>query len=260
PGSAMPSNLFQHVDEPLSRLTIKSADDIAVLEAKEWYLPVLDSASKIVAELKIGSVLEFRLCSEYELDAAGGFKRAQTTGSVHLKTALYQYTHIANVDYADSTSCGNPVVAFLAQRASVIGEPAPSMFEDSNNASNGSRAYSLAAGLMAWAPQSAQRSAPAMGSHNPRSTNEYVADLAQLKRPVVVDQWASATVRRFIEHHVANGSPHRLRSFSAQFAGSVHAGDQIEVQLTHVGMRCGRLIVEAVARNRSTGATVLEAT
>ncbi|KAJ2506962.1 fatty acid synthase alpha subunit Lsd1, partial [Coemansia sp. RSA 2052] len=260
PGSAMPSNLFQHVDEPLSRLTIKSADDIAVLEAKEWYLPVLDSASKIVAELKIGSVLEFRLCSEYELDAAGGFKRAQTTGSVHLKTALYQYTHIANVDYADSTSCGNPVVAFLAQRASVIGEPAPSMFEDSNNASNGSRAYSLAAGLMAWAPQSAQRSAPAMGSHNPRSTNEYVADLAQLKRPVVVDQWASATVRRFIEHHVANGSPHRLRSFSAQFAGSVHAGDQIEVQLTHVGMRCGRLIVEAVARNRSTGVTVLEAT
>ncbi|KAJ2332437.1 hypothetical protein GGI00_002788, partial [Coemansia sp. RSA 2681] len=163
PGSAMPSNLFHHVDEPLSRLTIKSADDIAVLEANEWYLPVLDSASKkVVAELKIGSIFKFRLCSEYGLDAAGGFKRAQTTGSVHLRTALYQ--------------------------------------------------------------------------------------------------WASAMVRQFIEHHVANGSPHRLRSFSAQFAGSIHAGDQIEVQLTHVGMRCGRLIVEAVARNLSTGATVLEAT
>ncbi|KAJ2746870.1 fatty acid synthase alpha subunit Lsd1 [Coemansia sp. BCRC 34301] len=252
PTATLPG-LFRHVDEPLSRMTIQSANDIAVLKAKEWYLPVLDSS----VELEIGSVVEFRLRSEYELDGADGFKRAQTTGSVHLKHALYEYTHIADVNYADGASCGNPVVAFLEQRAKAISPPAAVMFEDS--ASN-SHVYSLASGLVAWAPQSAEQSALAMGSRNPRTTNGYVADVAQLKSTVVADQWASATVRRFIETHVANGSPHRLRSFSAQFAGSVHAGDQIEVQLAHVGMRSGRLVVDAVAVNRSTGATVLQAT
>ncbi|KAJ2839351.1 fatty acid synthase alpha subunit Lsd1 [Coemansia sp. 'formosensis'] len=250
---------FRHVDEPLTRLTIRSADDISVLEAKEWYLPIHTSDStSLVAKLQIGSILEFRLQSEYKLGGVG-YTQAVTTGSVHLKTALYEYTHIANVDYADGTSCGNPVVEYLAQRASVIGEPAASLFDEDRSGRN--RAYCLASGLMAWAPQSTQRSAAAMGNYNPRNTNEYVADLAQLgQQAIVADQWASATVRRFIEQHVANGNPHRLKSYSAQFLGPVLAGDQVEVQLTHVGMRSGRLVVEAVARSRTTGATVLEAT
>ncbi|KAJ2874506.1 fatty acid synthase alpha subunit Lsd1 [Coemansia aciculifera] len=258
PGAAPTGFEFRHVDEPLARLTIRSADDIAVLEAKEWYLPIHSSNSALTAKLQIGSILEFRLRSEYRLGGAG-FTQAMTTGSVHLKSALYEYTHIANVDYADGTSCGNPVVEYLAQRASVVSEPAASLFDEDRSGRN--RAYCLASGLVAWAPQSTQRSAAAMGNYNPRSTNEYIADLAQLGRQAIVtDQWASATVRRFIEHHVANGNPHRLKSYSAQFVGPVHAGDQAEVQLTHVGMRSGRLVVEAVARSRMTGATVLEAT
>ncbi|KAJ2075660.1 fatty acid synthase alpha subunit Lsd1 [Coemansia sp. S155-1] len=258
PGAAPSGFEFRHVDEPLARLTIQSADDIAVLEAKEWYLPTHTSDAALAAVLQIGSILEFRLRSEYKLGGAG-FTQAMTTGSVHLKTALYEYTHIANVDYADGASCGNPVVEYLAQRASVVSEPAASLFDEDRSGRN--RAYCLASGLVAWAPQSTQRSAAAMGSYNPRSTNEYVADLAQLgQQAIVADQWASATVRRFIEHNVANGNPHRLRRYSAQFAGPVHAGDQVDVQLAHVGMRSGRLVVEAVARSRTTGATVLEAT
>ncbi|KAJ2490065.1 fatty acid synthase alpha subunit Lsd1 [Coemansia sp. RSA 2050] len=251
---------FRRVDEPLTRLTIQSADDIAVLEAKEWYLPLYSSDSDQGAtKLEIGSVLEFRLCSEYKLGGVG-FTQAMTTGSVHLKSALYKYTHIANVDYADGTSCGNPVVEYLAQRASVIGEPAACLFDEDR--SGRSRPYCLASGLVAWAPQSTQRSAAAMGTYSPRNTNEYIADLTQLgqQQATVADQWASATVRRFIEHHVANGNPHRLKSYSAQFTGPILAGDQVEVQLTHVGMRCGRLVVEAVARSRMAGSTVVEAT
>ncbi|KAJ2413423.1 fatty acid synthase alpha subunit Lsd1 [Coemansia sp. RSA 2530] len=239
---------FRHVDEPLTRLTIQSADDMAVLEAKEWYLPLSSDKPNV------GSVLEFRLRSEYRLSGSG-YAQAMTTGSVHLKSALYQYTHVADVDYADGTSCGNPVVEYLAQRAQVAGEPAAVLFDDDR--SGRSRPYSLASGLTAWAPPSTQRSAAAMGAHSPRTTNAYIADAAQLS-PAVADQWASATVRRFIERHAANGSPHRLRSFAAQFARPVHTGDRLDVQLTHVGMRGGRLIVEAVAR--AMGRTVVEAT
>ncbi|KAJ2472954.1 fatty acid synthase alpha subunit Lsd1 [Coemansia sp. RSA 2322] len=253
---------FRHVDEPLVRLTIASADDIAVLGSKDWFLPAVECNGS-TNSLKVGDVLEFRLFSDYELKATtpdgvdrAEYKSVRTAGGVYRMNALYDYTHIATVDYADGVSCGNPVTAYLLQRAVAVDDSPACLFDDlaaqHPGDSSPTQSYCLASGLPLVAPASAAACARAVGSRSPHIANSYVADLGA-QCGSVPDQWASAAVRRLIEAHVGNNSASRVRSLAMRFApdpssGSVLAGERLEAELTHVGMRSGRLIVEAVLR------------
>ncbi|KAJ2369194.1 fatty acid synthase alpha subunit Lsd1 [Coemansia sp. RSA 2610] len=239
-GAPPPSHCFRRVTEPPLTVQLDDAVDIAVLESKDWF-QYLDDA----APLEPGVRLEFVLSSEYTMDPHGStFRSAHTQGAVYL-LGLYSRTHIADVDFAESRCHANPALAFLRERAE---SSKPNMFE---------QAYALAPPLTTHAPASAHAYAQATSDFNPHNTNAYVSDLTGLPQPVMQGLWTSASCRQLIERHVAQGSPTRVRSYTAEFLGMVHPGDQLETELHHVGMHDGRLLVSGQTRNARTGELVL---
>ncbi|KAJ2160192.1 fatty acid synthase alpha subunit Lsd1 [Coemansia sp. RSA 552] len=236
--------LFRHVDEPTLTVTLKSDTDIAVLKSKEWFECVNDSV-----DLRVGATLAFHLRSEYRLSPDNAFDYLQTTGKVVELGLFYAHTHVANVNYANMDCIGNPVTAFLTQRADKQDRDEPVAFEDGG--------YVIASRLHTQAPSSAHAYAMATGDHNPHNTNVYVSDMAGLQAPVMQGLWTSTAVRALLEQSVAKGSHERIVKYAVELTGHVLPGDQLETDFVHTGMQRGYMLISGTTRNLRTGELVL---
>ncbi|KAJ2865579.1 fatty acid synthase alpha subunit Lsd1, partial [Coemansia erecta] len=242
--AAAPDRCFRNVAEPTATISAIAGDVLKVLESKEWFY--YTGSDQRARE---GDTLEFHLRSEYTLSPTGAYLHATTKGSVHLVQGLHERPHIADIDYEEGASVGNPVVAFLDSHKQVL--TASSEFACTKT---------LARDIMTVPYTAAQTFASMAGDHNPHNTSEYFADLAGLPGPVMQGLWTCSSVRQLIDLHVAQGDAGRMQSFQAQLTGMVHPGDKLETQLVHVGMRNGRMVVSGHTRNTATGELVLECT
>jgi fatty acid synthase subunit beta len=71
--------------------------------------------------------------------------------------------------------------------------------------------------------------------------------------------YTSAAVRRVVERAAAEADVKRFRKYAASFEGMVMPGDEIRVEMRHVAMVDGRMVIAAQAYNHETGDLVLEA-
>ncbi|KAJ2765939.1 fatty acid synthase alpha subunit Lsd1, partial [Coemansia nantahalensis] len=241
-----PGEAFRRTTEPSMVATFATPTDVAVLESKEWFRYLADAPARV----QPGTRLEFALKSEYRLAASGdGYAAVRTTGAVYRRSIYQRREHIADVDYSEGASIGNPVLAYLQARA----EPA----QTTQALPDGG--YELKPhGLVTVAPASALEYAAASGDHNPHNTNAYVADIAGLPAPLMHGLWSSAATRRLVEKHVAAGDPTRVRRFRARLLGMVFPGDELRTRLFHTAMRNGALVVRGHTSRAETGEVVLE--
>jgi fatty acid synthase subunit beta len=69
----------------------------------------------------------------------------------------------------------------------------------------------------------------------------------------------SATVRRVVERVVANADCSRFRAWSCSFDGLVKQGDLVDVEIQHIAMSQGSMVISVRAYNSATRDKVLEA-
>ncbi|KAI8324908.1 hypothetical protein GQ54DRAFT_255713 [Martensiomyces pterosporus] len=229
-----PALAFRRVKEPVVQVLLRSIEDVAVIESKEWFVYCNGTSRGVEA----GSVLEFHLDSEYRYKSKAVYSRIATAGRVLLKTSANEPVHVADVSFECGHAIGNPVTEYLAANGAPLestvlfegggyevttepgDDPMAVVVHDNN------WAYSLAA-----------------GDCNPIHSNPYAADLVGLPDTITHGMWTSASTRCFIERLVANDQPDRIRSYHVDLLGMVFPRDRLETKLFHVGMKGGRMLI-----------------
>ncbi|KAJ1951712.1 fatty acid synthase alpha subunit Lsd1, partial [Linderina pennispora] len=236
------SRTFKVVDEPASRVTLVTAEDVAVLRSKEWFVFLKSPEDE---PLSAGQTLEFSLKSVYRYKSDRLFSSIQTTGAVYVVEADGLRCHVADIDYMNRDIAGNPVTEYLKQAATHVEDTAlfdhegfPICMEDStcNSAVD--------------APSDNWRYAHVSGDYNIIHTNPYVANYVGLPGQICHGMWTSASTRAHVERFAANGDPNRVRSYQADFVGMVLPGDQLNTKLLHVGMKRGLMLVAGKTFNQ----------
>ncbi|KAJ1963243.1 fatty acid synthase alpha subunit Lsd1, partial [Dipsacomyces acuminosporus] len=245
-----PKQTFRKVKEPATRVVLRSAEDVAVLESKEWFV-YRDGAE---GRLQPGSTVEFRLSSAYQYLAAAVYSSISTVGTVMLTVSDAQSLHIADVSFESGQSYGNPVTDYLEANGAVL--DSTTLFD-----SGGYQIVSEEEGstMTTVVHDDNWGYSLASGDCNPIHSNPYFADLAGLPGTITHGMWTSASTRRFIETYVANDHPGRVRAYSVSLIDMVFPKDRLETKLYHVGMKEGRMLIKGEIFNEK-GDVVLACT
>ncbi|KAJ2095905.1 fatty acid synthase alpha subunit Lsd1, partial [Coemansia sp. S100] len=237
---------FRHIHEQTLLLTVKDKRTLALIRSKEWMVPVAGAATTI----SVGATLKFSLSSRYRFKAAGVYAYVATFGTVAVQARHCVWAKVADVDYESSAAYGNPVLRFLLRHGHA--ESSALHFESGGVALRPAQAEGVAV-----APLSSQAYADASGDHNPIHTDACFADMAGLPGPIAHGMWTSATARRCLEHVAAQGCPERVASYHVRFLDMVRPGELLETQVSHVGMKDGRKLIQ-ISTNNQQGDKVLE--
>ncbi|KAJ2840336.1 fatty acid synthase alpha subunit Lsd1 [Coemansia sp. 'formosensis'] len=233
------------------RLTIRlaTANDIAVLMAKEWFV----GCSDVSAHLMPGSQVEFRLDSKYCFANHSTYSSIMTTGRAYIKALSGQLVHIADVCFECGVSAKDPVIEYLRRHEYVSSSL---MFDHDGHPLVPQGNHSL---LHVTVPDSNLEYARVSADGNPIHINPYIADVAGLPGPVTHGLWTSASTRSLVECYAANDEPDRIRMYQANFVGMVLPRDRLRTELFHVGMKDGHMLIKGVT-SKVGGGPVLECT
>ncbi|KAJ2159048.1 fatty acid synthase alpha subunit Lsd1 [Coemansia sp. RSA 552] len=92
-------------------------------------------------------------------------------------------------------------------------------------------------------PNSNQNYARYSLDNNSIHVNPYVADYANLPGTITHGMWTSASTRAVLERVVTGNHPERIRAYRTDFVGMVLPRDELTTELSHVGMKQGRMLV-----------------
>ncbi|KAJ1828976.1 fatty acid synthase alpha subunit Lsd1 [Coemansia sp. RSA 2599] len=262
---------FRHCTEPEYLVTMQSPEDIAVLESKPWfsYDHGEDSEDGARHALTAGSRLLFRLRSSYKLRPNGQFASAETTGQVYQYKGCYQLEPIGSVSYLETDTLGNPVIGYLQK---LVENMDPDHFNPVRPVSVPVHCP-LSAGEYSLTPQPLSIEAPddadayaaasaalvQMDGLGVLNANRYLSAMSA-QSGVLPWHWCATAVRTLIEQYVADSCPQRVLRFTAELAGAVHAGERLSVQLDHVAMCDGDLVINGHAYRETDGISVLRCT
>ncbi|KAJ1769664.1 fatty acid synthase alpha subunit Lsd1 [Coemansia sp. RSA 1843] len=237
---------FTHTREQPILLTLDRKSMVALLKAKEWFVP-RPGANDCT---RLGSTLRFNLESQYRFSSAAAYSNIVSFGPVYARSRCGKWEHVADVDYESGATHRNGAMQFLQSHGRVDGVVQRSL--------NGKRKIVTDGQAGATAPASGREYSCASADHNPIHTSKYFADLVGLPGPIAHGMWTSASTRTLVEDLVARGDPARMTAFSAAFVGMVRPGDRLETRVHHTGFADGRMVV-AVETSCIGGARVLEA-
>ncbi|KAJ2814210.1 fatty acid synthase alpha subunit Lsd1 [Coemansia furcata] len=242
-------NAFQRMSQQRFAILLTTAEDVAALEAKEWFVYSEDSLTRVSP----GSRVEFHLDTKYRFLSENVYSSISTTGRAVISAPSGRLVHIANVDFEYGISIKDPVIEYLHRHEAASDTL---MFDDDG--------YSLVSPsnqeLMRVAvPNSNLEYAKVSADGNPIHTNPYVADIAGLPGTITHGQWTSASTRALVECYAANDEPERIRMYQTNFVGMVMPGDKLRTEMFHVGMKCGRMLVKGIT-SKVGGDPVLECT
>jgi enoyl reductase-like protein len=220
------------------RVELKSASDVSVLLAKEWFSATGTLTPGVPLEMQVDS--EMRYAGD-----SSSFSAVGVSGGVYMRDANDgKRVRVGEIAYdAEGKSYGNPVVEYIKRLGGSTLGPIP--LEGGG--------YSLLTGAEAhtWtAPATNAPYSAASGDYNPIHINPYFSDLAGLPGTITHGMHSSAAVRRIVEEIAAEGHADRFRSFDANFTGMVLPGDELTIGLRHVAMRDGRKIIRVEATNQ----------
>ncbi|KAJ2315474.1 fatty acid synthase alpha subunit Lsd1 [Coemansia sp. RSA 2705] len=222
-------------------IRLPSEVEVTVLEAKEWFIYREDATQRLTP----GAVVEFCLDTEYRYKHTSLYSSIITTGTVILKPEAGRSIHIADVDYQWAESRRNFVFDYLEQFR---------VANDSVYFDNGGYALTLpgdASSMAISVPSSNDDYARVSSDTNPIHTNPYIAEVVGLPAPITHGQWTSAATRAIIERCVASERPERIRTYHTEFTGMVLPRDTLSVELSHIGMKRGRMLITGRTLNAS---------
>ncbi|KAJ2867196.1 fatty acid synthase alpha subunit Lsd1 [Coemansia aciculifera] len=240
---------FDYISDQRFIIQLATVDDIAALEAKEWFV----YCENISAPVSPGSKVEFRLDSKYRFKSESVYSSISTTGRAFIKTLSGQSVHVADVVFECGVSAEDPVIEYLrrheADSDSLLfdhdGFPLVSLDETQQP--------------QVTVPDSNWEYSRLSADGNPMHINSYMADLLGLPGPVTHGLWTCASTRAMVECYAADDEPERIRMYQANFVGMVLPRDKLRTELFHVGMKSGRMLVKGIT-SKVSGGPVLECT
>ncbi|KAJ2465117.1 fatty acid synthase alpha subunit Lsd1, partial [Coemansia sp. RSA 2337] len=240
---------FDNVSDQRFIIQLDTAEDVAALEAKEWFV----YCENVLARLSPASKVEFRLDSKYRFKSESVYSSVLTTGRAFIKTLSGQSVHIAAVIFECGVSAEDPVIEYLRRHEAA----SDSLLFDHD----GHLLVSLdeTQHPQVRVPDSNWEYAKLSADGNPIHTNPYMADLLGLPGLITHGLWTSASTRTLVECYAADDEPERIRMYQANFVGMVLPKDQLRTKLFHVGMKSGRILVRGVT-SKVGGGSVLECT
>ncbi|KAJ2336413.1 fatty acid synthase alpha subunit Lsd1, partial [Coemansia sp. RSA 2681] len=245
--SARADQTFQRAQGQLFTIQLATANEIAALKAKEWFIPCDDAFPRLVP----GSQLEFCLDSLYRFKSDAIYSSILTTGRASIAAPNGAAVHVADVHFECGTSVKDPVVEYL--RRHEVSRVA--LLSDGDG-------YSLVSPssqelMHVTVPDSNWEYARVSADGNAIHINPFIADIAGLPGTITHGLWTSASTRALVECYAANDEPERIRMYQANFVGMVLPKDQLRTELFHVGMKGGRMLVKGVT-SKVGGGPVLE--
>ena len=236
------TDTFRRVKEPGVRLDIKDEKDCALLMSREWV------SLNCEKDDLIGRQLTFNLNTQTTFENTGIFSSLQVTGNI--LTEINRKLHkIGTVFYETGQCHGNPVTTFLERH----GSPVRAIRLLQREGWDGESSWTVKV------PSNSAMYARVSKDSNPIHVSSTFAKFAQLQGIVTHGMLTSAVVRRLVEDAAAEADFTRFRRYSASFEGMVSPGDELKVELQHVGMAEGRLVLKIQAHLKETSTLVLEA-
>jgi fatty acid synthase subunit beta len=239
---------FRSVEEPDMVMHLSTPVQLQVLVSRKWLL--LDEPTP---EL-LGRSLVFSLKSQTAYDESGAPILLQVSGTVSLLSdnATSSSPVGAQVGrlYLEEEQCRvNPVLDFLNRHA------APRIRRQVLQSPGwpGDRATSFTA--------PSQSAAYACVSHdtNPIHYCQLFSRFSGRGQPVVHGMHLSATVRRILEWMVGDTLRSRFRGWKAEFAALVRAGDRLRMEVQHLAMEEGLMVVQVKVSDQANGHQVFRA-
>ena len=234
----------KHEDDYL--VYVETPAEVAVLQSKEWFQWDNDATP-----LLAGTKLLFRVQSELVYHDKNSFASVDVNGDAYVRNQLKKLIKVATIHYTTGRSFGNPVAAYLQRHGTAEGKPI--LFE------NGGYSLISSSPPTYTAPSTNEPYSKISRDFNPIHVNPYFSDFASLPATITHGMWSSAATRKYVETMAAQGRPERVSSYNVNFVGMVLPGDELTVQLKHIGMREGALVLKVETTNQR-GEKVLEGT
>ncbi|KAJ2883955.1 fatty acid synthase alpha subunit Lsd1, partial [Coemansia aciculifera] len=243
------NKMFQRGNQQRFTIQLATANDVAALEAKEWFV----YCENVSARVSAGSHVEFCLDSMYRFKSEAIHYSISITGRAFTTARSGRLVHIANIDFESGVSAKDPVVEFL-RRYEV---PSTMSLADGDG-------YSLVSPrnqelLQFTIPDSNCEYAKVSADGNTIHVNPYITDIAGLPSTITYGMWTSALTRALVECYAANDEPERIRIYQTNFVGMVLPRYKLRTELFHIGMKGGCMLVKGVT-SKVGGDPVLECT
>ncbi|KAL7620270.1 beta subunit of fatty acid synthetase [Parahypoxylon ruwenzoriense] len=227
---------FQRKVETPVRVFLKNPKDVAVLKAKKWF----NSGEAGAEDLLLGRSVVFKLQTSTRFSDKVVFASVETAGTAEVEIpTTKELVRVGTVSYvSEGPSRGNPVVEYLQRNGSKLDQPV--YFKHQIPIRNN---YSKAP-LEIEAPVSNENYARVSGDFNPVHVSRAFSQYVNLPGTITHGMYTSGAVRSLVEVWATENHPHRMREFNAKFTGMVLPGDRLEVQLHHVGMMSGCMVIQ----------------
>lgn len=227
---------FQRKDETPVKVHVKGPKDVAVLKAKKW----LKLERGDIDDLLLGRSVVFKLRTTTRFSDKVVFASVQTTGTVEVEIpTTKEIVRVGSVNYiSDGPSRGNPVLEYLNRNGSKLDQPTylKHPIPIKNNHSK--------VPLEIEAPVSNENYARVSGDFNPVHVSRAFSQYVKLPGTITHGMYTSGAVRSIVETWATENHAHRMRDFNVKFTGMVLPGDRLEVQLHHIGMVSGSMIIQ----------------
>ncbi|KZP00458.1 fatty acid synthase [Calocera viscosa TUFC12733] len=230
-------NTFEKTVEPEFEVELQTAAQVGVLQSKEWFQWDDDAAP-----LQPGTTLVFKTESEVFYKEKASYSGVHVVGAAYIRHHTYGLVKVATIDYESGPTQGNPVTAYLNRHGKQIGTEV--MFENAGYSLTSADAPSVFT-----APFTNEPYSKVSGDFNPIHVNPYFSCYAALPGTITHGMWSSAATRKYVESVAAQGCPERVLSYNVTFVGMVLPGDELNVKLTHVGMKDGNMLVKVLTTN-----------
>ncbi|KAI0881211.1 fatty acid synthase beta subunit [Annulohypoxylon maeteangense] len=225
---------FQKKDETPVRVLLKSPKDVAVLKAKNWFKP------EGAQDLLLGHSVVFKLHTLTRFGDKATFSSVKTTGSIEVEIpTTKELIHIGAVEYmSDGPTRGNPVLEYLSRHGSKLDQPVylkhPIPIQNNHTKTP----------LEIEAPVSNENYARISGDFNPVHVSRVFSQYVNLPGTITHGMYTSGAVRSLVETWATENHAHRMRDYNVRFTGMVLPGDRLEIQLHHIGMMSGCMIIQ----------------
>ena len=236
---------FNSAEEPELVVDVASPVVNALLVSRKWLIFEEHSPDLV------GKTLSFKLTTHTMFGNDGSIALLQVSGIVTLVgsgNTTSPAIRLGRVYFEEESCSGNPVMDFLRRHG------APRIVRQELSHAGWAGPCSI---LLNAPAQSFPYSAVSHDT-NPIHTCPVFARYAGLEGTVVHGMHTSAIVRRAVEWALGDADRTRFRGWHASFEAMVRHGDRLRIEMQHVAMESGRMVIRVEAFNDQTAEKVLE--
>lgn len=229
---------FKRTTHSPFQLRLTTPIDEAVFKAQPW-LKLDDPNTSL-----LNRTLTFTLTSEVSFADKTTFAILSTAGTLSTSGTT---SHIGSIAYTATSTRGDPVLDYLARKATALGAPIP--LKDPGWTDDATKEITM--------PRTNAPYARLSRDNNPIHVAPAFAAYANLPGTITHGMHTSAVVRAVVQQLAADADAGRFHAWSAKFVGMVLPGDALRVSFAHTAMASGRMVLEVKAVNAATGDAVL---